>query len=472
MMAHRMAVLRQESSTHNPHLPQLRKISSSPTNRRQNVVRLFGVHLANQQFDLHAKRRSPDKTVGFPSLTRISALPLRSVFVRRPLSTSVSPRVHTSDIIKNNLNQFQRKSIQEQRNALIVALQREFQFSTEDELSSETMKKFMKFAKVSFDQFSRYRQLLSNETWDEDDWDEALRIMLICYGNRFVEWIDDERKATYLKTAPSIWNSIKIDLYLSKIAEKTEFDKIRATEVIISKLQESAKLHQIRRVIAVYEGVWHGLFLINLYQRLLAHQFSTKIVGTDINPLSVALFSIYAKHIGEVPSKDCFVFFNDVRRPLLKSDLELFDLQTADARVFNLYFRTLIDLREDEVDAILDEKSREMKNDDCLVCTLAEDSSRCQEALKQVGLTKTEEGKHFIRYFHRYSTSLTSSSLVESSVLVLREGMFTQFINQMQKKHRLQIDHLEHIEVAIDLLKGRGRPFQANLLMLKKTPTI
>lgn len=195
-------------------------------------------------------------------------------------------------------------------------------------------------------------------------------------------------------------------------------------------------------------------------------------MGTDINPLSVALFSIYAKHIGGVPSKDYFVFFNDVRRPLLKSDLELFDLQTADARVFNLYFRTLIDLRENEVDAILDEKSREMKNDDCLVCTLAEDSSRCQDALKQVGLTKTEEGKHFIRYFHRYSASLTSGSHVESSVLVLREGMFTQFINQMQKKHRLQIDHLEHIEVAIDLLKGRGRPFQANLLMLKKTPTI
>ena len=364
--------------------------------------------------------------------------------------------VEKSTQMKKTFDSLSRLSKEEQREKMIVFLAREFGFPIQGKkIDRETMKKFLEFTSRDDEiPSSPYKGLMLRQEWDFHNWNFALSILFRRFAiSREIDWLSDKRKEKNLpKIKGSMWIDAKMPLYLPG---KRELDKEAGLEISTKKATEWIAQNPNGKITAIQEGIWDGNFLIELYINLTSLNIHTNLIGTDINPVSLVLFILKCGFL-KIPSKNFSVYFNSLHDPINPNEVEQRHPFYLSAQVLNIYFRTILDLEEEEVLKVFEKKAREINPDDILIVTLVEETQSSLKALQEIKLEEEKAGEFFVKY-----SNSKQSSIRKSSVLVLKKGFLQKLQAHLKKSFQLEVYEQKKTNIHIDSHVRQSTLFEA-----------
>jgi len=345
---------------------------------------------------------------------------------------------------------------------LISGIAKEFGFwITSDQVDADEVKTLLRKTEVQGEKTYPFYKTLHDmpaSKWKDTQWDLAMYTLLNRLGIQEIPAVNSKKELEAMVTIDkSFWSAYPIPMIPNQMYSSLENDKKVSEQIIDQKVTQWRKERLNGHVVALHEGVWDGRFLMNLYIRLMKRGVATKLVATDINPASVALFQVYCRHILMLPEKDTFVFINSATNSLTRLDLEDKKIIRAkDSQVLNIYFRVIMDLEEEQALQLFFSKAQDMDSLDLFVVTLVEESADALQALQEAGLEKDFEGTFFTKY-----SRLAYGR--ESSVLILNKGGLKRLKKHLQKNDLHTFDEGK-TKIAIDLGSEQTTNFEAHVI--------
>ena len=398
-------------------------------------------------------------------VSRVKMIPYHSRICYHNCSTiSRPPLIERARQIQRTFDSISLLTNEEQRANIIILLAKEFKFSIEDkeQITEETVKGMLRFVFKKNQTFTledlEGLPLMKTKKW-KAGWNKALTLLLDEFAYKKITWLGDKRRQELpSKIESSIWRTSKIPF---DFPGEREEDKEKGLEISIKKAQEWQLQNPNGRVVAIQEGIWDGNFLIQLYMQLIRENIDTKLVATDINPTSLALFQLKCKFLG-IPFEDFLTYLNSLHQPINLHEIKKLSPSPLNTQVLNIYFRVILDLEENETLDVFNKKAEEMNPDDLLIVTLVEEAPNSIEALQAAGLKKEKEGEFFTQYSNQSSSRLSTVLALKKNYLTNLQSHLTNFRIYDQRK----------VNIFLEIGSKKSSPFEAFVVafQLRKTP--